>query len=291
MRFAIVSARPTPTNAALAATGGLIRWQQLTPEEALRALHRGDVAVGRLDVRPTLDGVDDGLGALAELAGRGVRVLNPPSSLLAVHDKLLTARVLRRAHLPHPHTRLALAGSRVPDVDGPVVVKPRFGSWGKHVYRCGGAAELASLLAELGSESWFRANGALVQELIPPQGFDVRIVVAGGRVVGAVSRVAAEGEWRTNVALGALRLPINPPGHACAIALDAAVATGSDLVGVDLLPDGAGGWTVIELNGAVEFTREYDLQEDIFESASFALARAALGCPAPATVRIPVANA
>ena len=94
---------------------------------------------------------------------------------------------------------------------------------------------------------------------MPTLGFDLRIVVADDHVIGAISRVAAPGEWRTNVALGAERRQATPPPDACALALAAARATGASLVGVDLLPDGRGRWTVAEINGAVEFTTEYAL--------------------------------
>jgi hypothetical protein len=49
------------------------------------------------------------------------------------------------------------------------------------------------------------------------------------------------------------------------LALRAASAFGIDLTGVDLLPDGRGGWVILELNGAVDLTPEYSLGgEDVF---------------------------
>ena len=48
------------------------------------------------------------------------------------------------------------------------------------------------------------------------------------------------------------------------MAVRAAAAVGGDLVGVDLLPD-EGGWRVIEINGAVDFTDDYALDgRDVF---------------------------
>ena len=126
------------------------------------------------------------------------------------------------------------------------------------IYRCDDHASLQSALARVRDTPWYQRHGALVQELVPPQGYDLRILVAAGRVVGAVFRIAAPGEWRTNVALGAVRRQVaDPPPEASALAVAAARATGASLVGVDLLPDGRGGWIVVELNGAVEFTAEY----------------------------------
>jgi RimK family alpha-L-glutamate ligase len=278
--LALVAHRESDTNRSLAACAPQGQGAVLSPRRALAVLGPGDVAVGRLDVRPTLDGVEPGLWALAELAERGVTVLNPPSALLTAHDKLLTARALSRAGLPHPWTRLALPGE-APDVDGPVVVKPRFGSWGEDVVRCGGPEEVERTLAVLAERPWAR-QGALVQELVPPRGHDLRLVVAGGTGVGAIRRCAAPGEWRTNVALGGRRAPTVPPADACALAVAAAAAAGADLVGVDLLPTGDG-WVVLELNGAVDFTRAYArARGDVFAAATAALLGAAVAEPAAA---------
>ena len=105
-----------------------------------------------------------------------------------------------------------------------------------------------------------------MQELVPPCGFDLRVIVACGEVVGAVKRVAARGEWRTNIALGGSREPVVPSPVACALAVAAAAAVAGDLVGVDLLPLTNGAYVVLEVNGAVDFTSEYSLGfEGVFE--------------------------
>ena len=279
MRFAIVTHRSGRTNRSLAArhVSGFDQVRLLAPREALALLGPEDVAVGRLDVRQTLDGIEEGLWALSCLAANGVTVLNQPGALLCAHDKLLTARALERACLPHPRTSVVGPGTIRPALEPPIVLKPRFGSWGRDVVLCRDRAELADGLAELETRPWFRAHGALAQELIKPLGHDLRIVVAAGQVVGAIRRAAAPGEWRTNLALGGRRMPIVPPPAACELAVAAAGAIGIDLVGIDLLPTGPGSYCVIELNGAVDFGAEYSLGADVFDAALEALAGAARG--------------
>jgi [lysine-biosynthesis-protein LysW]--L-2-aminoadipate ligase len=274
MRFAVVAHTPSATNLALAARG----WngtpgEVLAPRKALLGLGRGDVALARLDVRRSLDGVEDGLWALERLVEAGVTVLNHPAAVVGAHDKLLTARMLLRAGLPHPRTTFVERHSTLPDVDFPAVLKPRFGSWGAEIQLCGDRAELEAVLAGLACRLWFRAAGAVAQELIPPLGHDLRIVVARGRVVGAAKRIAPSGEWRTNAALGARVVPAEPPPVAVQLALAAAEASGLDLVGVDLLPTGPGGFSVIELNGAVDIRPLYALGPgDVYADTMAALA-------------------
>ncbi|HEV2903049.1 MAG TPA: RimK family alpha-L-glutamate ligase [Gaiellaceae bacterium] len=269
MQVAIVAHRSTPTTAALARSRPDV--QVLAPEDSVRALSAGDLAIARLDVSDQLDGIENGLWELARLEAAGVRVLNPPRALIAAHDKLATSRVLAEAGVPHPRTvHVDAASSRV-SLPPPFVVKPRFGSWGRDVTLCRDVASLRRRLAEVAERPWFAAHGALVQELVPPRGYDVRVVVAGGQPIGAVRRIAAPGEWRTNVALGAHREPFSPPAEVCELAVKAAQAIDGDLVGVDLLPC-ADGYVVIELNGAVEFNEQYAQgTDDVFARALEAL--------------------
>jgi RimK family alpha-L-glutamate ligase len=271
MQFAVIAQRRTPTNVALAsALLPGVESLLLSPAQALVHLEPGDLALGRLDVLHSLDGMEPGVWALQKLADRGVRVLNRPAAVLAAHDKLRTAEVLAAAGIPHPRT--IRVGDAPPEVELvlPVVVKPPYGSWGEDVFLCSSADELDLCLAELRERAWFAATGAVVQELVPPLGHDLRILVAGGCPVGAIERHAAPGEWRTNISLGGTRRAVTPSPRACEVAVAAASALGIDLVGIDLLPVGAGEYVVIEANGAVDFTPEY-ADEDVFGAVVAAL--------------------
>ncbi len=246
--------------------------------EALATVEPGDVVVARLDVLPTLDGVEPGLLALLWIERRGVRVVNTAAALLAAHDKLRTARLLTAAGVPHPRTA-ALTAGRAPPLRPPLVLKPRFGSWGRDVFLCEDDRALDRCLHSIRERPWFRRHGAIVQDVIPPLGHDLRVVVAGGRVVGATERVAAPGEWRTNVSLGGSHRPVRVTPEAEQLARAAAAAIGAELVGVDLMPIEAGETearhVVLELNGAVEFDQTYARAGgDIYADIAGALALA-----------------
>jgi RimK family alpha-L-glutamate ligase len=274
-RLAIIARRVTSTNRGLLAAAAKLGLDAfvLTPEHACRRLRRGDVALGRLDILPTLTGPEPGLNELRRLDERGVVVLNRAGALLAAHDKLTTALKLRGHALPHPRTAHVDVAADAP-LGFPVVVKPRFGSWGLDVSVCRSRVELERCLRGLSRRTWFRRQGTLVQELIEPRGYDLRILVAAGEVVGAVHRISARGEWRTNVALGGVRADAEPPRRASQIALGAAAALGADFVGVDLLPKGDGEWVILEVNGAVDFTAAYSLDgEGVFERVVRTLTR------------------
>jgi RimK family alpha-L-glutamate ligase len=274
-QFAIVARRLTPTNAALVRAASALGEEArlLEPEQAVSLLRCGDVALARLDVLPSLDGLEPGSELLGRLQAAGVDVRNDAGALLLAHDKLASALRLSRAGVAHPRTAHVGNLGQV-SIPLPVVVKPRFGSWGRDVVLCRSRRALRRHLRALADRDWFQQQGAIVQELIPPCGHDLRVVVSDGTVIGAIERVARPGEWRTNVALGGARRPVDPPLDARLLAVEAATALGADLCGVDLLPDGRGGFVVLEVNGAVDFTHEYALDSrDVFEEAIAALLR------------------
>ena len=270
-RFAVVGSGANPTNLALVAdwTERGLACDLVGPREARAGPY--DVALGRLDVRPTLDGVEPGILDLFLLGRSGTLVLNGARALLTTHDKLRTAAALRRAGLPHPATRHLppFAGARRPDA--PVVLKPRFGSWGRDVRLCRTDAEVAEALRELAERPWFRRHGILAQDVVPTPGFDLRVIVAGDRVVGAVERHPQQGEWRTNVSTGARRCATEPDQRARAIAVAAARAVGAALVGVDLMPRPGGEYVVVEVNGAADFDESYRPGRDVYGDVADAL--------------------
>jgi glutathione synthase/RimK-type ligase-like ATP-grasp enzyme len=210
--------------------------------------------------------------------------LNPARALLATHDKLRTAVHLEAAGVAHPR-RVHLPAAAPLLLSPPVVLKPRFGSWGKDPRLCQTRRDLEQALREIRTRPWFRRQRVLAQEVIPSSGSDLRVLVARGASsvpssggphpasAGQTSPSAAANAWPTHS--GGVLTGDHRRG-----------AVGADLVGVDLLPlpGGPGGrHVVLELNGAADFDGDYSQPGgDVFADAARALglltsARAAVG--------------
>ena len=82
-RIAVVAATASETNLDIADAWRALGLdaEVMTPGRCLERLRPGDIALGRLDVRRTLDGVEPGLLGLLALRRRGIRVLNSPAAL------------------------------------------------------------------------------------------------------------------------------------------------------------------------------------------------------------------
>jgi RimK family alpha-L-glutamate ligase len=243
----------------------------LAPEAARQRLSRGDVALMRVDVRPTLDGIEPGLSIVPALRIAGVRILNPPWALVGAHDKAETARRLRRAGLPHPRTAPLFDWARRPDIEPPVVVKPRFGSRGRDVHLCATEEDLRHCLTVVAKRDWYRHGGAVIQSLVAAASRECRVTVAGGRTVACAERIVPRGDWRTTSGQPFRALRAAPAADALELAVAAAAGIGGDLVSVDLLSEPAG-HVVLDVNAVPALDRRHALiGTDLFAEAASAL--------------------
>ena len=185
------------------------------------------------------------LGVLHALEAMGVRVWNTARAIERCVDKSAASLLFARAGLRTPATfvteSIEAAAAHVAAADGPLVLKPLFGSQGKGIRLIHTAADLPPG-EEIGSV-WY-----LQRYVKPADGIfrDYRLFVSGGRVVEAMARRSET--WVTNVHQGAAPEGWRPPAEAAALAAAAVAAIGADFAGVDLIADGEGGHLLLEVN-------------------------------------------
>lgn len=187
------------------------------------------------------------MDGLLMLAARGVTVLNSPKSVECAVDKYLCTAKLRAAGLPVPDTAVCERSDEALEafarLGGDVVVKPIFGSEGRGIVRVSD-----SDLALRTFRTLERLQAVLyLQKFVPHEGYDVRVLVLDGRVVGGMKR-ANPHDFRTNVSRKAHAAPHEVVEAEAELALRAAAAVGARFAGVDLLYDRGGGCYVIEVN-------------------------------------------
>jgi RimK family alpha-L-glutamate ligase len=185
---------------------------------------------------------------LLELLERaGVLLINRPGALALAESKLLTTALLSEAGVPVPETVLAQTSAEAHEAVetfGEAVLKPVYGALGTDVERVDTRITLPDLDERLDK------HGALyVQEYIPGGESDIRAFVVGERVIGAMRRVPAPGEWRANIHRGGKGVPVRLSPAVQRLAVRATQVLGLDYAGVDLI-QGPRGPYVIELNGA-----------------------------------------
>ncbi len=190
------------------------------------------------------------------LEAAGVRVINSAAAVELCGDKWRTSMALREAGLPVPRTVLALtpdaALEAIEALGYPAVVKPITGSWGRLVTAVRDRHAAVAVLEHIAALPSPQSHIVYAQEMVGTGDRDIRAIVIGGEVVGAVHRRGDE--WRSNVALGATTEPCELTTELRTLARSAALAVGAEVAGVDLLADGDGRLVVLEVNSGVEFS-------------------------------------
>jgi RimK family alpha-L-glutamate ligase len=206
-----------------------------------------DVILVRTMPPGTLEQVVYRMDALARLAASGTRVVNSPKSLECAVDKYLTTARLHGVGLPVPETIVCEheddAMAAFEELGRDIVVKPLFGAEGRGIVRVSDPD-----LAHRTFRTLMRLNAVLyLQRYIDHEGFDVRVLVLNGRVVGGMRRRSPH-DFRTNVSRSAVAELHEVTSLEADYALRAAEVTGTNIAGVDLLYDRQGRCYVIEVN-------------------------------------------
>ena len=206
-----------------------------------------DAVIVRAVSGGTFQAVTMRLGILHALRELGVPVWNDARAIERCVDKSTTSFLMSKAGIPTPDTwcveslEAARALARRELTNGPLVLKPLFGSQGRGLQLIGKTEDLPPPETVAGVYYLQRFVG------VERDGFrDMRILALKGRVVAAMVRHSDK--WITNVKQGGRPIAAVADGEVKALALASAEAVGADLAGVDIVRDAQGRPLVLEVN-------------------------------------------
>tara|TARA_R110002096_G_scaffold398189_4_gene594251 strand:- start:1359 stop:2264 length:906 start_codon:yes stop_codon:yes gene_type:complete len=192
-----------------------------------------------------------GMAVLRQFEMMGVYPLNESVAIGRSRDKLRSMQLLARDGIGLPVTTFAHDPKQTDEVirlagRAPLVIKLLEGTQGIGVVLADTDRSAKSVIEA------FRGAGVniLVQEFIKEAGgTDIRALVVGGKVVAAMQRTGAEGEFRSNLHRGgsARMIKISPEERSTAIR--AAKTMGLNVCGVDMLRANHGP-VVMEVNSS-----------------------------------------
>jgi ribosomal protein S6--L-glutamate ligase len=212
-----------------------------------------------------------GLAVLRQFEMMGVYPLNESVAIGRSRDKLRSLQLLARDGIGLPVTGFANSAKFADDVikiagGAPVVVKLLEGTQGIGVILGETHSSAKSVIEAFGGAK----INILVQEFIKEAGgMDIRCLVVGGRVVAAMKRQGAEGDFRSNLHRGGSAQTIRITPEERSTAVRSAKAMGLNVCGVDLLRSNHGP-VVMEVNSSpglegVEKATGIDIAGNIIE--------------------------
>jgi len=186
------------------------------------------------------------MDVLHQLENAGLRVVNSPYAIEKMVDKYYTLSLLQQAGMRVPETRITEDFTQAMDafqvLGRDVVVKPLFGSRGVGMVRVTDADTAGRVFRalQLGSYVYY------LQQFIPHDNRDLRVMVVGDECVAIMERVADS--WKTNLAAGGLPVSAELSPMVGELCLKASRTLGADYCGVDLLRSESGELFVLEVN-------------------------------------------
>lgn len=175
--------------------------------------------------------------AIAQQFYKEVYVPIKPKAFNIGHDKFLTSLVLQEHNVTVPKTYYASntqAASRILEevVTYPIILKVQSGTHGKGVLIAENERTAKGILDMLEALK----QPFIIQEFVQTENTsDIRVVVAGKKVIASYRRVACDGEFRANVHSGGTRESHELTKEQEKLAIASAKSIGADICGVDIL--------------------------------------------------------
>mgnify|MGYP003347179183 FL=1 len=145
------------------------------------------------------------LAVVRQFEQMGVQSVNASEAINVVRDKLRTGQILASHNIPIPKTMMVRypidTGLVEREIGFPCVIKLVTGSYGEGVYLCERKRDYRKLMEFV--DTLGAKKTMIVQEYMGHRpGEDLRVLVVGGRVLGAMRRTAPEGDFRANITNG-----------------------------------------------------------------------------------------
>ena len=184
----------------------------------------------------------------------GTPTISAAGVLALAGDKIRTSFRLAEAGVPTPRTVVALSPDSalraIEAIGYPAGLKPAVGSWGRLMAKVGDAEQAVQILEHKSAVPGPLHSVFYVQEYVPKPERDLRTLVIGDSVVGAMYRRSSE--WRTNAARGGSVEAAPLTDELVELSLRAADAVGGGVLAVDLM-ESPHGLVVHEVNPTPEF--------------------------------------
>jgi gamma-F420-2:alpha-L-glutamate ligase len=182
----------------------------------------------------------------------GVFILNSSQSMETSKDKLASLQLLASNNIPIPKTMLAKFPINISVVEKefkyPLVLKTITGSQGKGVFLLESRNKLNDIATLMEISKDPKINLILQEFISPSKGKDIRVIVIGGRTIGAMLRKAKGKNFKANYSAGGQVSPFDLNPAIEWLAVESARLMGLDIAGVDILFDKNNNYRICEIN-------------------------------------------
>ncbi len=190
-----------------------------------------------------------GAAVVKEFEMNGIFSVASALGIARAQNKVRTLQIMNRKNVPIPKTVTSINPDNIEEQikmlgGAPVIIKLQEGTQGLGVILADSEKSAKSIM-----DTFYNMDASfLVQEFIKESnGEDIRIIVAGNKIIASMKRIGVEGDFRSNIHRGGTGETINLTSREVKTAIKAAKYLGLPVCGVDLIRSKRGS-LLIEVN-------------------------------------------